>query len=138
MPLPLALAAALGLGAAKMGVDAYRGVRQDRYNRRLRDAQKENEEAQKHDARRGSMLRALGVHAPLIQHQLRDMPDAPDMGGANTLSGLLGFGSNAASLYGAQDPAEAGPTDVPMPYQGQSFPSPYGPHSRIKPGTPYR
>lgn len=133
LPLVLALAAL----AAKQGADAYTGLRSQRANRRLQHRQDENEETQKHDARRAAIMNDLGVNAPMQRHQLQDQGHGTDLSGENTVSGLLGFGSNMAALYAAQAGPQ-GPTDVPMPYQGKKYPSAYGPGSTIKPGTPYR
>ncbi len=136
--LPL-LAGALALGAGKTILDGVTGVRQQRAARRQRDRMEENEATQEHDQRRAAIMRSLGVDAPIMPHQLQDVGDGPDLTGANILSGLLGFGSNALASGAASGPAAARPpSDVPMPYQQQDFTSIYGPGSRIKPGTPYR
>lgn len=137
--LPL-LPIALGLGAAKLGVDIYSGIRQGRANERLQHRQEDNEKTQEHDQRRAAIMRNLGVNAPMVQHQLKSLGHGTDLSAENTSAGLLGLGSQLASLYAAQagNPATSQPTDVPMPYQQQAYPSAYGPGSLIKPGTPYR
>lgn len=143
MPFPVVAAVAALLTAAKAGVDAYSNTRVDRATRRMRNRAQENDETVKRDQRRDAVLRALNIHAPQMPQQLQKIPNPPDLTKPNTLAGLLGFGANVASLYGANaiggaSGASQSGADVPMPYQGQVYPSAYGPGSTIKPYSPYR